>query len=135
MLHFAPIISKVYEDYAILVHEGLPPVCIADLFSRINSLLFPEYSLLFPENSLLFPENSLLFPEDRLLFPEDRLLFPEDRLPITPRPFRGGVRGGVNQKMSHPIFKYSCLMHFLPYTSYTSHTCLRCKKCKKCKMF
>ena len=118
MLHFAPIISKVYEDYAILVHEGLPPVCIADLFSRIYSLLFPEDRLLFPEDSLLFPENSLLFPEnrllfpedrllfpdDRLLFPEDRLLFPEDRLPITPRPFRGGVRGGVNQKMSHPIF-------------------------------
>ena len=111
MLHFAPIISKVYEDYAILVHEGLPPVCIADLFSRIYSLLFPEDSLLFPENRLLFPEDrllfpedSLLFPEDRLLFPEVRLLFPEDRLPITPRPFRGGVRGGVNQKMSHPIF-------------------------------
>ncbi len=81
-----------------------------------NRLLFPENRLLFPENRLLFPENRRLFPENRLLFPENRLLFPENRLFTTPRPYkgrfpplqlpapiRGGVRGGVNQKMSHPI--------------------------------
>ena len=72
---------------------------------------------LLSANRRLFSENNrLLFAENRLLFPENRLLFPENRLFTTPRPYkgrfpplqlpapiRGGVRGGVNQKMSHPI--------------------------------
>jgi len=28
---------------------------------------------------------------------------PDPSSRTTPRPFRGGVRGGVNQKLSHPI--------------------------------
>ena len=78
-----------------------PPSLIDRLFPAVAEA---GHDLVYQRTGLLRPEDSLLFPEDSLLFPEDSLLFPEDRLPITPRPFRGGVRGGVNQKMSHPIF-------------------------------
>jgi len=55
----------------------------------------------------LFSKIKRLFSRIKRLFLKiNRLLFPENRFPTTPRPFRGGARGGVNQKMSYPIISF-----------------------------